>query len=109
MAVIVCHRKKSTDTQRDRLSLTHTHTQNKFALPGVYKLNCSDCNKFYIGQTGRSFKQRYIGHTKPLHSTTESTFANHLIEANNTYINIENNMDILHVHTKAENKTLLNN
>ena len=22
--------------------------QNKFDLPGVYKLNCSDCNKFYI-------------------------------------------------------------
>ena len=29
-----------------------------------------------------------------LHSMTESTFANH------TYKNIDNNMDILHVHTK---------
>ena len=38
--------------------------KKKFDLPGVYKLNCSNCNKFYIGQTGHSFKQRYIEHTK---------------------------------------------
>ena len=75
----------------------HTHkAQNKFDLPGVYKLNCSDCNKFYIGQTGSCFKHRYIEHTKALPSSTESTFANHLIGANHTYTNIENNMDILH-------------
>ena len=35
------------------------------------------------------------------HSTTESTSANHLIEANHTYKNIDNNMNILHVHTKG--------
>ena len=81
----------------------HTHkAQNKFDLPGVYKLNCSNCNKFYIGQTGRCFKQRYIEHTKGLHSTTESTFANHLIEPNHTYTNINSNMDILHIHTKGQ-------
>ena len=34
-------------------------------------------------------------YTKALHSTTESTFANH------TYRNIDNNMDILHVHTRG--------
>ena len=32
---------------------------------------------------------------------TESTFANHLIEANHTYKNVDNNMNILHVHTKG--------
>ena len=58
-------------------------------------------DRCYIGQTGRSFKQRHIEHTKALHSTTESTFANHLIEANHTYKNIDNNMNILHVHTKG--------
>ena len=47
-------------------------------------------------RTGRSFKLRYIEHTKALHSTTESTFANYLIEANHTYKNIDTNMDILH-------------
>ena len=42
-----------------------------------------------------------IEHTNALHSTTESTFANHLIEANHTYKNIDNNMNILHVHIKG--------
>ena len=45
--------------------------------------------------------RRYIEHTKALHTTTESTFANHLIEANHTYKNIDNNMNILHEHTKG--------
>ena len=77
------------------LSKNRHKEQNKFDLPGVYKLNCSGCNKFYIGQTGRSLKQRYIEHTKALQSSTESTFANH------TYTNINTNMEILHVHTKG--------
>ena len=34
--------------------------------------------------------------------TTESTFSNHLIEANHTYKNIDNNMNILHGHTKGQ-------
>ena len=38
---------------------------------------------------------------RQLHTTTESTFANHLIEANHTYKNIDNNMNILDVHTKG--------
>ena len=46
------------------------------------------CNKVYIGQTERSFKQRYFEHINALHFTTESTFTNHLIEADYTYTNI---------------------
>ena len=42
------------------MSKTHKHL-NKFDLPGVYKLN-SGCNKFYIGHTGPSFKERYTEH-----------------------------------------------
>ena len=77
----------------------NTHkAQNKFDLPGIYKLNSSNCNKFYIDQTGRSFKQRHIEHTKALHTTTESTFANHLIEANHTYKNIDSNMNLSLIH-----------
>ena len=36
-----------------------------------------------------------------MYKRQESTFANHLIEANHTYKNIDNNMNILQVHTKA--------
>ena len=89
------------DVYKRQLSKHTNKAQNKFDLPGVYKLNCSDCNKFYICQTGHCFKHRYIEHTMALHSTTESTFANHVIEANHTSTNIDNNMNILHVHTKG--------
>ena len=48
-----------------------------------------------------NFKQRYIEHIKSLYSVTESTFANHLIQADDTGTNIYSNMEILHVHTKG--------
>ena len=41
-----------TTNKIEQILSKHTHkAQNKFDLPGVYKLNCSDCNKFYIGRT----------------------------------------------------------
>ena len=33
---------------------------------GVYKLQCDDCDAFYIGQTGRSFNQRHVEHMRRL-------------------------------------------
>ena len=90
---------------KQNTSCQKTHKQlNKFGLPGVYNLNCSGCNKLYIGQTGRSFKQRYIEHIKALHSTTESTFGNHLTEAGHTFTNINNNMETC-THKKVKNQT----
>ena len=47
---------KTTNKIEHTLSKRMPKAQNKFDLPGVYKLNCSNCNKFYTGQTGRSFK-----------------------------------------------------
>jgi hypothetical protein len=35
---------------------------DKYKQSGVYQLKCLDCNKYYIGQTGRNFKQRYKEH-----------------------------------------------
>ena len=43
----------------------------------------------------------YLEHIKALHNNTESTFANHLIETNHTYKNIDTNMELLHVHAKG--------
>lgn len=37
---------------------------SKFEKSGVYKLNCSECNSIYIGQTGRNFKTRYLDHNR---------------------------------------------
>jgi hypothetical protein len=37
---------------------------DKFSLSGVYKLSCPDCNKAYVGQTGRRFATRFKGNEK---------------------------------------------
>jgi hypothetical protein len=82
----------------NRTNPSHT---DKFNNPGIYKLNCTDCDQFYIGQTGRNFKIRYKEHIQALSSTKESTFANHLIKTGHKYKNIHANLDILHVHKKG--------
>lgn len=65
---------------------------------GVYKLNCSDCPKYYIGQTSRSFKKRFREHIpKKTTGPQTSNFAEHLISLNHNYVNINSNMDVLHL------------
>jgi len=38
------------------------HNHDKFSSTGVYKLTCLECNKAYVGQTGRHFIERYNEH-----------------------------------------------
>jgi hypothetical protein len=42
--------------------------RNKFSSSGVYKLTCPECNKVYVGQTGRRFSLCHNKHRLP--STT---------------------------------------
>lgn len=79
----------------------NTHGNNKYDRSGVYKLTCTDCSKYYIGQTGHNFTQRYKEHIKALNNNTESSFASHLIDNNHSYTSIENNMSILHYSKKG--------
>jgi hypothetical protein len=41
---------------------------NKYTKSGIYKINCSDCNRYYIGQTGRNFQTRFKEHIQALKS-----------------------------------------
>nr|XP_022905290.1 uncharacterized protein LOC111417295 [Onthophagus taurus]XP_022905291.1 uncharacterized protein LOC111417295 [Onthophagus taurus]XP_022905292.1 uncharacterized protein LOC111417295 [Onthophagus taurus] len=43
---------------------------------GIYKLNCNDCDSFYIGQTGRNISTRFKEHL----NKENSTFYKHLKE-----------------------------
>jgi hypothetical protein len=45
-------------------------TSDRFSLLGVYKLTCPDCNKAYVGQTGRCFSIHYNEHKKAFHNNT---------------------------------------
>ena len=37
---------------------------NKYDRKGVYKLTCTNCNKFYIGRTNRNFNITFKEHRK---------------------------------------------
>ncbi|KAI5642939.1 reverse transcriptase (RNA-dependent DNA polymerase) domain-containing protein [Phthorimaea operculella] len=53
---------------------------------GVYQLECQDCNKIYIGQTGRTFDTRIKEHQRSWRLKKEdSAFAQHLIHENHCF------------------------
>jgi len=74
----------------------------KSALPdpysssGVYRIKCSDCESFYIGQTGREFKTRFKEHIRAItRPDRDSKFAEHIINSNHTYVGMRENMSII--------------
>lgn len=65
-------------------------------------MECSTCDKFYIGQTGRSFGIRYKEHLpKGKLANITSNFAKHLIDENHDYENFDANCIPLHVCEKG--------
>jgi hypothetical protein len=65
-------------------------------------LKSNNCPKFYIGQTGRSFKTQYTEHVKALtQPLIKSNFAEHIFSIHHTYTNIETNLENLHILPKG--------
>ena len=50
--------------------------KNKFTETGIYKIPCKNCDKYYIGETGRSLGLRIKEHTS-MKDTKKSAVANH--------------------------------
>ncbi|XP_074034505.1 uncharacterized protein [Leptinotarsa decemlineata] len=92
-------------------------------LNGVYSIQCSDCNKFYIGQTKKKLIQRYNEHKKAYINPTvyKSNLATHAIQNKHNFpppeniklikqINKGNRMDIwenLNIHKFNSHKSLI--
>ena len=69
---------------------------------GVYKVVCSDCCCFYIGQTGRAFKKRFREHLpKKDPSRITSNYARHLVDNNHNYTDFASNFQPLHICKKG--------
>jgi hypothetical protein len=61
-----------------------------------YKLTCPDCNKVYVGQTGRNFTVRFNEHKNAFKKNSHTTnFAKHLIEQTHSFSSIQNTMQVL--------------
>ncbi|KAG8301980.1 hypothetical protein J6590_108521 [Homalodisca vitripennis] len=56
---------------------------------GIYKINCEDCDKIYIGQTKRTIKKRFKEHERyyKYGQTDKSAIAKHAFETNHTFKN----------------------
>lgn len=57
---------------------------DKLVKSGIYKRKCGDCPKCYIGQTGRTFQQRFKDHIPKSTNPQTSTLAEQLIKENQT-------------------------
>ena len=65
-------------------------------------LRCGTCEKFYIGQTGRTFNKRYKEHLpKGNLANITSNFARHLVEMNHDYENFDTDCTPLHICRKG--------
>ena len=78
---------------------------NKGDKSGIYKLKCGSCNKFYIGQTGRTFNTRINEHKQSfLKNKSDSTYSNHLLLENHTF---NEDFEVLHVNNKCKKLSFL--
>jgi hypothetical protein len=80
-----------------------TKRSEKYNLSGVYELQCTECPRKYIGQTGLSFRTRYKEHIRGIKNNGQfSKFAQHIIETGHEYGMIEKTMKILHIEKKSQ-------
>jgi predicted GIY-YIG superfamily endonuclease len=85
-------------TQNNMSRILHPKIEdsNKYNSSGIYKINCNDCEKFYIGQTV-NFGKRYKNHASAWRNNKpeRSNVAKHLLENDHTLGKIEENMEII--------------
>jgi hypothetical protein len=76
--------------------------KNKYAQPGAYRLSCPDCNKAYIGQTGRSCLERYKEHKYAFRTNYHnSNYEKHIAEYSHSFGPIQDTMQILQYQNKG--------
>jgi len=84
------------------LLLPEPQTLDKYSRSGAYKLTCPDCNKAYVGQTGKSFTQRFKKHKNVFISTRNtSNYAKHALEHTHPFGPIHETMQILQYQGKG--------
>jgi hypothetical protein len=76
---------------------------DRFHLSGVYLLHCGQCLGRYIGQTGWTFKTRFIEHIRDIKNNGQhSKSAQHITDTGHECDTMENTMRILHMEKKGQ-------
>jgi predicted GIY-YIG superfamily endonuclease len=73
---------------------------NKYDNAGVYKLKCTECEQYYVRQTGRNFKTRYKEHVRDTNNRYNIGYAEHVLNTGHSYGSIQDTMQI----TKVTNR-----
>jgi len=75
---------------------------------GVYRLECSDCRTFYVGQTGRKLRDRISEHEKAVerHAPERSNFAAHLLDCGHSFSR-DGGVRLLHTAGRGRRLTAL--
>jgi hypothetical protein len=69
----------------------------------IYQLNCLECPKRYIAQTGRTFKTRYREHIQAFQNNRPDTgYSRHILDTGHAYGNMENTMSIIRKTRKGK-------
>jgi hypothetical protein len=77
-----------------KLLMPKPQTSDTYTCSGAYKLTCPDCNKAYIGQTGRSFKERLKEHKYAFKTKSHmSNYAKHILEHSHSFGHIQDLTD----------------
>jgi hypothetical protein len=75
---------------------------NQFSSSGVYKLTCPECDKAYVGQTGRRFSLCYNEYKRAFYNNSRSSsFTKHLLDEAHPFGPIHDIMKILHHRKKG--------
>jgi predicted GIY-YIG superfamily endonuclease len=74
---------------------------------GVYMLSCGDCDKVYLGETGRQFFQRFREHKRGEGEvTTNSLYARHFLEEGHKFIDPFESYKIIKIVNKDRERKL---
>jgi hypothetical protein len=82
--------------------LRHQSPHNKHNAIGIHKLQCTTCNKLYVGQTGRSIATRYLEHIRYIRNNNPlSRYATHISNNRHDYDKPELTLQSLQICEKG--------
>ena len=91
-----------TNNTLQNLLMQKPQLPDKYSRSGAYKLTCPECNKVYIGQTGRSFTQRFKEHRNAFKSSRNtSNYAKHALEYLHPFGPKQDTMQVLQYQRKG--------
>lgn len=90
--------------------ITHDKELNQHDKNGIYKIECTECNKYYIGQTKKKLKNRYAQHLNAFKKPHiyKSNLATHAINNNHNFPPI-NNMTLIKTMNKSNKMNIWEN